>query len=397
MARSLALGLYLMLADRGAPDVRPPRPRRPDGPLLWVNAATGTRPEAMDQLMRGLAASRPGLAVLVTSEATPPPEGVDCLTDLPPPDRGPSVRDFLDHWRPDAALFLGSDLPPALVTEAHERRLPMILADAQLDPGATSFWRRGMVASVLARFDRILARDAASAMALQRLGGRALPVERAGHIEAVPDPLPCNEAEREVMADLLRARPVWLAAACPEAEEEAVIAAHIHAMSHAHRLLLILAPTDPARVEPLIQRLTDEGLIVAARARDEEPDPEVQVYLTDGPTEMGLWYRLAPVTWLGGSLTGPAIRNPAEPAALGSAIVHGPAGEPHGAALARLAEARATHAVQRAADLPGAIAELIAPDKAALLAANAWVATSAGAEAVDRIVGATLSALDRVA
>ncbi|MBS0565554.1 MAG: 3-deoxy-D-manno-octulosonic acid transferase [Proteobacteria bacterium] len=397
MARSLALGLYLLLAERGAAMPAPARPARPEGRLLWVHAGAGTRPETLRQLLDGLGAARDGLALLVTTESGPPAEGGAAgLHEAAPPDHLPEVRAFLAHWRPDAGLFLGNSLPPALVTEAHDRGIPLVLADAGFDQAAIPVWRRGIVGSVLVRFGRILARDAESVTALRRIGGRALPVELVGRIDEVPEPLACDEAEREAMADLLRARPVWLAAACPEAEEDAVIDAHVHAMSQAHRLLLILSPADPARAPILARRLGEEfGLIVASRAQDEDPLSDVQVLVTDGPAEMGLWYRLAPVTFLGGSLAGPAIRPPTEAATLGSAIVHGPRTGVQADAVQRLSEARATRPIASADDLRAAIADLIAPDKAATLAGNAWLATSGGAEAVERIVAAALGALDR--
>ena len=363
---------------------------------MWLHAGAGTRPESLRRLLEGAADAQPGLNLLVTSDSGQLPEhdGI-CLTDMAPADHLPEVRAFLDHWLPDAGLFLGNSLPPALVTQAHDRHVPLILADAQFEPAATPVWRRGIVGSVLSRFGRILARDAESVAALQRIGGRSLPVELVGRIDDVPDPLPCNEADREEMAELLRARPVWLAAACPAAEEDAVIAAHVHAMSQAHRLLLILMPDDAARAPVLAQRLAErEGLIVACRAADEDPLPEVQVLITDGTTEPGLWYRLAPVTYLGGSLLGPAVRPPSEAAALGSAIVHGPSTAPQTEALRHLGEARATRAIGSADDLCAAVAELIAPDKAAILAGNAWMATSGGAETVERILAAALGALD---
>lgn len=397
MARSLALGLYLLLAERGARPRADARPPRPEGELLWVHAGSGTRPETLRQLLDGLAGARAGLGLLITAEGTLPPLGdVACQGEPAPPDNLPDVRAFLDHWRPDAGLFLGNSLPPALLTEAHGRGVPLVLADAQFDQAAIPVWRRGIVGSVLSRFGRILARDAGSVAALRRIGGRGLAVELVGRIDTVPDPLPCDEAEREAMAELLRARPVWLASGCPETEEEAVIAAHVHAMSQAHRLLLILMPADPDRAPHLAQRIGEqEGLIVACRSADEDPLPDVQVLITDGPTELGLWYRLAPVTYLGGSLGGPAVRPPAEAATLGSAIVHGPDTAPHGEELQRLGEARATRPIGSPGDLCAAVAELIAPDKAALLAGNAWMSTSGGAEAVERIVTATLGALDR--
>ena len=399
MARSLALWVYLLLAERGADAPRPERPERPDGPLLWLHAGQGSRSDSLRQLARLLHGARPGLQMLVTGEGTQLPDVVamptGVATDRLPPDNLPAVRDFLDHWQPSAALFIGASLPAALIAEAHGRDVPLMMADTAIAGDAIPFWRRGMAGSVLTRFARIMAADADSVAVLRRLGGRSLNVELAGRIEETADPLPCNEAEREDIADRLRARPVWLAMDCPETEEQAVIDAHIHALSHAHRLLLILCPSSPDRADKVMQALVGEGLIAAQRSRDDDIEPEVQVLVTDGPTELGLWYRLAPVTYMGGTLSGQTVgRTPFEPAALGSAILHGLQADTHADAYARLTDARATRLLSGPQDLAAAVADLIAPDKAAALAHNAWAACSGGADVAERLMQIALGALD---
>lgn len=396
MGRSLALSLYLFLAERGAAAADQVRPPRPEGRLIWIHAGRGSRPESLRQLIRLLTRDGPDLSILVTddniADEAPPPAPI--LSDHLPNDRLPDVRGFLDHWQPDLALFIGATLPPALITETHNRGIPLILADIRLTLAMTPRWRRGMSGSVLGRFSRILAQDPETADTMQRLAGSALAVELGGRIEETTDPLACVTSERDALAEILRARPVWLAAACPEIEEDAVITAHLHAMQHSHRLLLILAPADPDRATHLAKRLTADGLMVALRANDEDPLPEIQVLIADGMSELGLWYRLAPVCYMGGTLfSGGAGRTPFEPAALGSAILHGANPGPYPDAYARLAEARATRLVTSAEALAAAVEDLIAPDRAAVLAHNAWAATSGGAEVAERVVQIVLSTL----
>ena len=136
---------------------------------------------------------------------------------------------------------------------------------------------------------------------------------------------------------------------------------------------------------------------VALRSRDQEPDTETEVYIPDA-AEYGLWYRLAPVTFLGSSLSGQGCaRNPMEPAALGSAILYGPRSGAYGLAYGRLGAARAARMVGSGSDLTLALGDLLSPDRAARQAQAAWAIASEGAEVTERVLNLIRDILDGVA
>jgi 3-deoxy-D-manno-octulosonic-acid transferase len=389
MKRSIALGLYL-LASRGGPAAGGVFDPRPPGPVVWLRGSTA-EPATPALLARQIAADFADITPLVSPRSG---AASGFVTVDAPPESLPALRAFLDHWRPDVVVLLGSELPPALVVECHDRGIPTVWADAQPAPGGSRLWG-GLRQGLLQRLSAILARDSDSAQALRSLGGEPPPVTVVGRIEPSAEPLPCLEAERQGMTELLGTRPVWLAMACPQAEEEAVIAAHARALRLAHRMLLVFVPDDASRTAAVASRMAQEGWSVAQRSLEEEADPEIEVLVTDGQTELGLWYRLAPACYMGGSLTpGAETRNPFEAAALGSAIVCGPNVGSHAAAYARLSEARALRRVGNADALADAVVDLIAPDRAAVLAHNAWSASSSGAAVTERVAEVVASFLD---
>lgn len=401
MRRSLSLALYMLAAARGGPAKPVERAPRPEGPVIWVHAGTGATLRSLGQLLRRIAEARGGVGLLMTVDGAADLDAGDLprstLFQATPEDRVAEITAFLDHWRPDLFILAGTTLPPAMIVEAAERGIPALFVDARFAPQWhwPGFFRTGMTAALLSRFDRILAQDPDTARRLRGIAGREVPVEVTGRIEETTEPLKCSEAEWAELAELLQARPVWLAANCPQAEEEAVLAAHGQALRFAHRMLLILNPADPARAAVLKERCLREGWEVALRSADEDPEPGIQVLIAEGDAELGLWYRLAPVTFMGGTLVeGGAGRTPYEPAALGSAILHGPHPGPYPDAYGRLGEARATRLVATAGNLAAAVADLIAPDKAALLAHNAWAASSGGAEVAERVLQIILAMMD---
>ncbi|PTX47089.1 3-deoxy-D-manno-octulosonic-acid transferase [Gemmobacter caeni] len=378
---SIGLTLY-QIAARKEPLVRPDWPERPPGRLAWLHAPTADLAPQMAELARHIR-EEDGHPVLLTAPELPAALPDGAIWQAPPGESAAGVRLFLDHWRPDVVLFSGGELRPSILHEAAERRIPMAMLAARaphLPPGRDG-WYPGLVKSALADFTQICAVDDAAARSLRR-SVAANRISVAGRLEEPSHVLPGNEAEREALAHLFAARPVWLAACLPEAEETAVIEAHRAALRQAHRLLLILVPEDPARAPLLAHRMEEaEGWQVAQRSADEEPEPDTEVFLAD-TSEMGLWYRLAPICFLGGSLAGTGcIRNPMEAAALGASLIHGPRPGAWGAALGRLGAARGARSVASAPDLAEAVAELLAPDRAALLARAAWIVSSEGTEA----------------
>lgn len=396
MPAPLGLKLYNLGNRREGPAKASERPARPLGRLIWLHAPNADQTSPMLALARRLV-EEDALSVVLTCPISLPAR--DGVTVQPPPEDTPiDVRTFLDHWRPELAVFAEGELRPVALHESGDRRIPLILANGR-SPAflrERDSWYPGLMRSALGRFSNVYAVDEASARAFRKAGAAPTSVAVTGRMEEDCAVLPCLEAERSALAKLLAARPVWFAAGLPETEEAAILHAHRVALQQSHRLLLILLPENADRPEPLAHHLEEvEGWSVARRAHDEEPDAGVEIFIVDNPAEYGLWYRLAPISFLGGSLSGRGpTRSPMEAAALGSAIIHGPKTDPYGPLFSRLGAARATRAVASPGDLADALGDLLFPDRAARLAQAAWAVESDGAEVSDRILNRIRTLID---
>jgi 3-deoxy-D-manno-octulosonic-acid transferase len=378
---------------------------RPEGPLVWFHAASVGEAVSLLELLRRLRDGRPDLTCLVTTgtvtsarllAARLPP---GCLHQFVPLDVAPWVARFLDHWRPDLAVWTESELWPAMLVETHRRGVPMLLINARISQRSFRRWRRmrRLARALLARFERILAQDTLAASQLGVLSGDPDRIRVTGSLKEGAAPLGHDEAERVRLARALAGRPVWLAASTHPGEEEIVIEAHVGARRPLPMLALILAPRHPERGEGLAAMLRARGLNVAQRSRGEPLAPDTDVYLADTLGEMGLWYRIATVSFVGGSLADIGGHNPFEPALLGSAILHGPHVRNFIDGYTRLREAGAAVVVRDAHSLCDALVATLAPDRAAAMAAAAWDAVSDGAEVTDMVQRAIEDALDRTA
>lgn len=425
MERSIALGLYLAWSGRGghrfaerklrerAAQGKEDRARlderrgiagrrRPDGPLIWFHAASVGESLALLELVRQLLEDRPDLNILVTTGTVTSaavmadrlPDGA--LHQYVPLDARPFVTRFLDHWRPDVAVWTESELWPALICETDARGIPMLLLNARMSKASHDRWRflRGMARSLLARFRMALVQDDLTAIYLRRLGMEPERMEVTGTLKEGSAALPANPRALDALRAQIGNRPVWVAASTHPGEERKVLEAHRIAMRTNPRLLLILVPRHPDRGEEIVAHLQEQNWTFTRRSIGETPEAEVPVYLADTMGELGLWYRLASVSFVGGSWEPIGGHNPFEPAALGSAILHGPYVTNFVQIYQRLTEARAARLVASSQTLAEAVDELLSPDRAAAMAHAAWEVVSSGADVTERAKTVLLDTLD---
>ncbi len=376
---------------------------RPEGPLMWLHAASVGESVSLLEMIRRMGEERPELSFLLTTGTV---TSAQVLGDrLPartvhqfvPLDVRPWMRKFLDHWAPDIAVLAEGEIWPALLHETQARNIPVAMINARMTERAHRRWRfaKGAARVLLSQVRHVQAQDRITADRLLSLGLPDARVEITGTLKEGSGALPHVEAERVRFAALLEGRPCWLAASTHEGEEEIAATANRHALRSWHRLLLIIAPRHPDRAAGIVAGLRAGGWKVAQRSAEEGVSSETQIYVADTMGEMGLWYRLSPVSLIGGSLVPVGGHNPFEPAALGSAILHGPHVENFADIYARLAGAGATREVD-GETLGAAVAQALEPDVAAKMAHAAWEVCSEGADVTEKAMDLLFAMLDGV-
>lgn len=374
---------------------------RPEGTLVWLHAASVGESLSLLEVIKRLGETAPDLHFLITTgtvtsaeilAARLPPRTIHQFVPI---DVRAFVRDFLDHWKPDLAIWTESEFWPALILETHSRGIPMLLLNARISASSARRWRwlPGAARSLMACFTAVQAQDDVTAANLRRMG---LPPEKlavTGTLKEGTPPPPCDEAERSRLAKLIGDRPVWVAASTHPGEEEIVADAHRAAGRSVLRLLMILVPRHPERGDEVAALLAERGFTVVRRSKGEDLTPECDVLLADTLGELGLWYRLAPVSFVGGSLTDRGGHNPYEPAALGSAIIHGPHVRNFRDIYERLNAFGGALCVKDAPELTKAVTDLIRPDHRAPMAYAAWEISSSGADVTDKALALILDHL----
>ncbi|HUN50667.1 MAG TPA: 3-deoxy-D-manno-octulosonic acid transferase, partial [Candidatus Sulfotelmatobacter sp.] len=349
----------------GEREGRPSR-ARPPGPLVWIHAASVGEAVSTLAFIDRLVAERPALNMLVTTGTVTSARLLN--TRLPtghawhqyvPVDRPLYVRRFLDHWRPDLAIWVESELWPNLIVETRRRRVPIILLNGRMSQASFRRWQRvpSLIKPLLAGFDLCLAQDTVQAERFARLGApRSLTV---GDLKSAAAPLPVDPAELDRLAAALGARSRWLAASTHDGEEELAVQAHLRLRTRFPELCTLIAPRHPARGGEIAALVARHGLKAARRSREEPLGADVALYIVDTLGELGLFYRLAGLAFIGGSTGSLGGHNPLEAALLDCAILHGPDMTNIAAATAALHAAGGAEAVTDAASLAAALERLL--------------------------------------
>jgi 3-deoxy-D-manno-octulosonic-acid transferase len=304
--------------------------RRPDGPLVWLHAASNGEAQSVLVLVEQLLNATPDLNILMTTGTVTSARIMGdrlpkrAIHQYVPIDRATWVRRFLDYWRPDAGIWVESELWPNLLIESRRRGVAMALVNARMSEASFSGWRRApaLARELLSCFELVLAQDDTIAGRLRELG--ADPVSVTGNLKLAAAPLPATAGGLIELQDMIAGRTVWLAASTHRGEEQIVADTHRNLADRFPGLLTLLAPRHPNRggeVEDLLKRA---GLTVARRSRGERITAETDVYLVDATGLLGQLYRVSPLAFVGGSLVAHGGHNMLEPAILHCAVLHGP-------------------------------------------------------------------------
>ncbi|MCW5729167.1 MAG: 3-deoxy-D-manno-octulosonic acid transferase [Alphaproteobacteria bacterium] len=377
---------------------------RPDGPLIWLHAASVGESGVARLLAAGVRRDWSALGLLVTT-GTRSAAGQFAANLEPgmwhayaPYDVMPAVSRFLDHWRPDLAIFIEQELWPGMLGELDRRGIPRLLCNGRISPASWRRWHLARFASrrLLRGFALVLAASPDDADRLASLGASEVRVP--GNLKfAAPSP----EAEPAALASLaaaLGAAPRWLAASIHAGEEAAVVAAHRILAAERPGLVTLVAPRHPDRGEAIAARCRAAGIPVRRHGLGELPPASGGILVADTLGEMGLWHRLSPVAFLGGSLAPAGGHNPAEAAGLGAALLVGPGHWNFSQAYRDLIALGAALPIADGAALAQALAELLAqPQQVAAMgaAARRWKVENGAALA--RTLNLMAPWLDRLA
>ncbi|MGQ0741780.1 MAG: 3-deoxy-D-manno-octulosonic acid transferase [Alphaproteobacteria bacterium] len=367
-----------------------PTQERPFGQLVWIHGASVGECLAVLPLISRLLA-KADRHIMVTSGTVTSAQlmakrlPMRAFHQYVPVDSPSAVTRFLEHWRPDAALFVESEFWPNLVLETRAKGIPLALINARFSERAFRGWQRarGTAAALVSAFDVALAQDNVTVKRLTALGARDVRV--AGSLKADTPPLPADEAALKAFQGAVAGRPLFLAASTHPREDEQVLDAATMIRAVRAETLTVIVPRHPERGAAIESLARTRALLVARRSEGTLPGRAKAVYVADTLGELGLFYRAAPFAFLGGSLIPHGGQNPYEPAQLGVAILTGPHTENFAESFRAILTKQGEGCVHSAEELATEALKLLKdPGLAARLGAAARAAAETQAGALER-------------
>lgn len=309
---------------------RPTKPR-PDGRLIWLHGASVGESISMLPLINRLLEIYPDAHVMVTTGTTTSAEVM--AKRLPerafhqylPIDNPVFAARFVRHWQPTIALWFESEFWPAMLSTIKRRNIPLILINGRISNKSFKRWQQFdfVIKELLDCFTACLGQSEEDAYRLRALGAKDAMC--LGNLKYAGLPIPVDEEKKKEIQDEIGERPVWLASST-HSDEEVKIGRHLKDLVAKHSgLLTIIAPRHPNRGVEIKNALREKyQLNVALRSANEKIMPETEVYIADTIGEMGIWYELCPIVFIGGSLIPHGGQNFMEPSRCRDAVIVGP-------------------------------------------------------------------------
>lgn len=262
-----------------------------------------------------------------------------------------AVAAAMRRIRPDVLVLAELELWPNLIRAAKKRGARVAVINGRLGEKSFRGYRRirALVAGLLRQIDLIAAQDETYAERFRSLGARPQTVHVTGSMKYDGAQTDRNNPATKRLAALagFRADDIVLLAGSTQDPEEAMVLDVFRQFSQQWpQLRIVLVPRHPDRFEAVGKLLETSGLAWQRRtALDSEgttdavnsdadtqqghqdaPNPKssARILLVDVVGELGVWWGMAQIAFVGGSMGSRGGQNMIEPAAYGAAVSFGP-------------------------------------------------------------------------
>ncbi len=309
-----------------------------DKPIIWCHAVSLGETNTAEPLLRELLAQ--GYALWITNTTHTGFARVEQLFEkeiiqgdvyhsFVPVDNEKVIHSFIRHVQPVAGLFIETELWATTLAILADLHIPSILVNGRLSEKSFKGYQKvaKVSQSMMENLDLIIAQDGDSAKRFRQLGATSDKIRVASSLKwsSQVNPIMFAKASTIKQEWQLEDRTVLVAGSTHEGEEEAILQTFKQLQSRFSykNLLLIVVPRHPERFDAVANLLESHQYVIARRSLQQLPTKLTKVYLADSMGELGVWYMLADIAFVGGSLVNVGGHNPIESAIVATPIIMG--------------------------------------------------------------------------
>ncbi|MCP1291267.1 lipid IV(A) 3-deoxy-D-manno-octulosonic acid transferase [Chromobacterium sp. S0633] len=335
---------------------------------IWIHAVSVGETRAAQPLVAALREAWPDAPLLMT-QMTPTGRATalqlypDAEVRYLPYDYPQAAQAFLAAYRPRLGVLMETELWPNLIHAAAEQQVPLFLANARLSEKSLNGYLKisGLISPAVAALRAVAAQTPEDGERLRQLGAKA--VEICGNTKYDIQPPPAQLALAEAFKSRIGRRRVLVCASTRDGEEALILDAWRAAAQALGDALLVLVPRHPERFGEAAALAESRGMKVQRRSDGAPVDAATQVWLGDSMGEAFAYFACGDLAFVGGSLLPLGCHNLIEPASVGVPVLFGPSIFNFKQAAALALAAGAARQVANAADLIGAVVELLGDER----------------------------------
>ncbi|MDP4725225.1 MAG: 3-deoxy-D-manno-octulosonic acid transferase [Alphaproteobacteria bacterium] len=303
---------------------------RPEGRIVWFHSASVGETLSLRSFLSEWHARYPNDNILITTTTITAAKIVKdqfqgiAIHQFVPFDVTLWVNRFLNYWKPDQAFFVDSELWPNIVRTCKQKNIPLVLLNARLSDRSYKRWKcvPALAGSLLSQFRLCLAPGIETEERLKALGAKNVGIM--ANLKFSVPPLPVNQAYIDYFAPIFEQKHIWIAASTHPGEEELIFNVHQTLKRKLPNLITIIAPRHPHRAEALVKKASALGLtfqtLASALSRF---DSNNDGFIVDEIGQLGTFYTLSDIVFMGGSLIPHGGHNPIEPAHFKKPVFYG--------------------------------------------------------------------------
>lgn len=234
------------------------------------------------------------------------------------------VGRFLDSLKPSVLVIMETELWPGLLFESKRRGIKIIIINARISDRSFKGYNRFMVFTqdMVKAIDLVLAQSELDKNRFIELGVERKKSKNIGNVKFDLEFKESDIIKGTNIKNDFADRVIFIAASTHPREEEIILDAFDKLKIRHENLLLLLVPRHLERFDDVADMVASRGYKYARKSNGGLPS-DIDVILGDTMGDMGVYYSMSDIAFVGGSLVDIGGHNTLEPASLGKVIFTG--------------------------------------------------------------------------